>query len=67
MRYQLRRLAEARLQSGGLSRGALSLYEQLCALEQSLLATDDHVPELCGEEVLEYAERARQYEPDISW
>ena len=59
MRYQLRRLAEARLQSGGLSRGELSLYEQLCALEQSMLATESHVPELCVEGVLEYAVRVR--------
>jgi hypothetical protein len=59
MRYQLRRLAEARLQSGGLSRGELSLYEQLCALEQSVLAAENHVPALSGEEVPEYAVRAR--------
>lgn len=59
MRYQLRRLAEARLQPGGLSRGELSLYEQLCALEQSMLATENHVPELSGEEGPEYAVRVR--------
>ena len=41
VRYELCRLAEARLQAGGLSKKEQSRYQALCLLERSMLAVVD--------------------------
>lgn len=58
VRYRLRHLAEARLQPGGLSKSELSLYEQLCGLERSVLVTEQAVLQLYEVDELEGAEGA---------